>query len=164
MLCCYVRCYVRNQGSEVVWYTVHETIQLLCADYIWCILFFFKKKRLQSPHPLFRKSSAIKRYGAEAMLSPSAQQVFLQDAHCMPCKIPTAEWQRRKNKLQRQNLLGTLVCFMYSGRIRPSTASNAWLTVSNFDVWRSCIHHWILLLQTSAGDICVFFFIKFIEL
>ena len=37
-------------------------------------------KRLPSPHPLFRKSSALKRYGAEAMLSPSAQQSFLQDA------------------------------------------------------------------------------------
>ena len=46
--------------------------------------FFFK--RLQSPHPLFRKSSALKRYGAEAILPHSAQQLFLQDAHCMPCE------------------------------------------------------------------------------
>ena len=41
---------------------------------------FFFIKRLQSSHPLFRKSSALKRYGAEAILPPSAQQLFLQDA------------------------------------------------------------------------------------
>ena len=56
--------------------------------YIYIYIYF---KRLQSPHPLFRKSSALKRYGAEAILPPSAQQLFLQDAHCMPSKVQSTQ-------------------------------------------------------------------------
>ena len=70
-------------------YTKHCSIIMIEWCLVWVVfffLFFFSTERLQSPHPLFRKSSALKRYGAEANLPPSAQQLFLQDAHCMPCE------------------------------------------------------------------------------
>lgn len=50
----------------------------------WSVLdFIFKDVVVASPTH-FRKKSALKTYGAEAMLSPSAQQSFLRDAHGMP--------------------------------------------------------------------------------
>ena len=64
----FIRVIIHQQSSRV-----------LILPSFYYFLFF---KRLQSPHPLFRKSSALKRYGAEAILSPSAEQLFLQDAHC----------------------------------------------------------------------------------